>query len=90
MVFVKYGTSKNVVGYGNRKPSGVSDAFSEAWGRIGGADVVGGGEGGNSDSRVSRHQKQYSPNQDVQALPPRMELLTGTMIRNQRCPVPST
>ena len=90
MVLVKYGTSRKVVGYGNRKPSGVSDVSAEASEKIGGADVVGGGEGGNSDSRVSRHQKLYSQNQDMRYLPRRIELLTGTKIRNPRYPGPST
>ena len=56
VVLLKYGTSRNVVGYGNRNPSGVSDVCAEA---CGGADVVGGREGGNSDNRVSRHQKLH-------------------------------
>ena len=59
VVLLKYGTSRNVVGYGNRKPPGMSDVCAEACGEIGGADVVGGCEGGSSDSRVSRHQKLY-------------------------------
>src|SRR6266404_2951430 len=90
-VLVKYGTSRNVVGYGNRNPLGVSDVCAGARDGIGGADVVGGREGGNSDKRVSRHQKLCTFTESRCAgLPLETEVLTGTTTHNPRCPVLST
>jgi hypothetical protein len=65
VVLVKHGMPKNVVGYGKRYPIGVLRSSVEAWSAIGGADTVGGHEGGNSDKRVSRHQKLYRTRQSV-------------------------
>jgi hypothetical protein len=91
VVLVKYGICRKVVGYGKQYSKG--DAiFScvEAWRAAGGADVVGGRDGGSSDKRVSRHQKLYLHSSAGVRPFTREQALTGKTIRNPQYPVLST
>src|SRR5258708_4200814 len=94
VVLVWYGICKNVVGYGKRYPmGGVVSSCVDAWRAAGGANAVGGRHGGNSDKRVSRHQKLYFTCQEggVGRFTRKFEeALTGKTTRNPRYPVHST